>query len=108
MADIKEIPEYILTDGMVAHYKGEVDSEGKPHGQGKAYYKSSSMYDGAWVNGKRQGYGIEYYPDGTTRYDGEWSGGLRHGKGKSFHTNGTLAFEGNWVEDKPINYPTMG
>ena len=38
-------------------YTGEVDSEGKPHGQGKAEWESGlgKTYDGQWVHGEMDG-----------------------------------------------------
>ena len=45
-------------------------------------YGNGSTYEGAWRNGKRNGYGI--YQDAQTRnvYEGKWINDVRCGKGK--------------------------
>lgn len=43
----------------------------------KIYYDDRGFgiqgyYQGGWKNGKRNGYGVFYWPSGTLRYEGEW------------------------------------
>lgn len=33
-------------------------ASGKPHGKGKTVYKNGDTYEGEYVKGKRQGYGV--------------------------------------------------
>jgi len=82
-------------------YKGEV-SEGKPNGKGKATFRNGGMYEGDWVNGKQEGYGKEFYPDGILRYEGEYKKGLRHGTGTVYYKDGSKGHSGKWDHNTPI------
>ena len=44
-------------------YKGEMMS-GRPHGKGNTIYKNGDTYEGNYVKGKRQGYGVYSISDG--------------------------------------------
>ena len=55
--------------------------------------KSQSKYVGEWIDGVRQGHGVETN-DGAT-YDGEWRAGQRSGHGKATLPNG-CTYEGSW------------
>lgn len=72
-------------------YKGDVNAEGLPHGNGHMDYKLNGYwgeYDGAWVDGKRQGYGHYHSMSKAARryvhdYKGEWLDDKQHGQGTS-------------------------
>lgn len=72
-------------------YKGDVNAEGRPHGNGHMDYKLNGYwgeYDGAWVDGKRQGYGHYHSMSKGGRryvhdYKGEWLDDQQHGQGTS-------------------------
>lgn len=72
-------------------YKGDVNAEGKPHGNGHMDYNENGYwaeYDGAWVDGKRQGYGHYHSMSKAARryahdYKGEWLDDKQHGQGTS-------------------------
>jgi hypothetical protein len=53
-----------------AVYTGEVNEAGKAHGKGIMTYTTGTVYDGNWINGIADGYGIEEYSNGD-RYEGE-------------------------------------
>lgn len=42
------------------YYQGDVNSDGKPHGQGLAIYENNSYYYGDWSDGVRSGNGTWY------------------------------------------------
>lgn len=76
------------------YYKGDVDSDGKPHGKGLAVYENNSYYYGEWAGGVRSGKGTWYrfYIGKNSKanamgkymahsYAGEWSDGLPNGQG---------------------------
>ena len=63
-------------------YEGEVNSNGKPHGQGVWTHPSGRRYEGQCKNGKKHGQGTYTWPDGA-RYEGEWQDGKYHGQGLS-------------------------
>ncbi len=50
--------------------------------------KTMERYEGEWSNGKRQGRGIEYYPDGEKKYAGYFMNGKYHGYGTFYFKNG--------------------
>ena len=42
-------------------------------------YPLRNMYDGEFVHGLREGYGVYYYANGA-RYEGEWKDNMKCGK----------------------------
>ena len=53
--------------------------DGKLDGWGRYIY-NGDYYIGEYKEGKRYGFGIEYYSRGD-RYEGEWENGIYHGQG---------------------------
>ncbi|MGE3647952.1 MAG: hypothetical protein AB7G10_06425, partial [Reyranellaceae bacterium] len=47
-------------------------------GQRRAMISDGATYDGAWVDGKRHGRGLQIWPNGE-RYEGEWRNDKRDG-----------------------------
>ena len=72
-------------------YFGDVNAEGKPHGNGHMDYNLNgyyASYDGHWENGKRSGKGHyhQFSKGGRTYtydYQGEWLDDKEHGQGTS-------------------------
>ena len=72
-------------------YTGDVNAEGKPHGNGHMDYNLNGYwgeYDGMWENGKRQGQGHYHSMSKGGRryvhdYKGEWFDDKQHGQGTS-------------------------
>eukprot|EP01017_Pseudomicrothorax_dubius_P027137 TRINITY_DN3089_c0_g3_i3.p1 TRINITY_DN3089_c0_g3~~TRINITY_DN3089_c0_g3_i3.p1 ORF type:complete len:669 (-),score=108.68 TRINITY_DN3089_c0_g3_i3:27-2033(-) len=62
-------------------------------------YPDGSRFEGAMVDGIRNGFGKFYYGSGGV-YEGNWKGGKMNGYGKLFYANGTLAYEGEWKDEK--------
>ncbi|KAK8474016.1 hypothetical protein V6N13_021036 [Hibiscus sabdariffa] len=74
-------------------YEGEFH-KGKCSGSGVYYYYMSGRYEGDWVDGKYDGYGVETWARGS-RYRGQYQQGLRHGFGVyRFYTGDVYA--GEW------------
>ena len=76
--------------------------------QGKAvnyegYNKDLLKFDGEYLNGERNGKGIEYYQDHILKFIGEYLNGKRNGKGKEFYDDGKLKFDGEYFKDKKWN-----
>ena len=76
------------------YYKGDVNSDGRPDGQGLAIYENNSYYYGDWSNGIRSGTGTWYrfYIGKTNKsnamgkymahsYSGLWANDLPNGQG---------------------------
>lgn len=82
---------------MVKVYEGEWMDD-KKQGVGTYYYEDGvSVYEGKWMNNKREGWGVMRYKDGS-RYEGEFYNEMRHGQGVLILTNGDR-FEGMWIND---------
>ena len=61
-------------------------------------YENGRKYIGQFKNGKREGYGIMFFPDGG-RYEGNWENDLAHGKGIEYYNNGDR-YEGEYFKDE--------
>jgi len=53
----------------------------KRHGKGKEVWPDGRKYEGDYVNGVQEGYGVYCYAD-DSKYEGDWKNKKRHGKGK--------------------------
>ncbi|KAL4457048.1 hypothetical protein ABPG74_014686 [Tetrahymena malaccensis] len=63
---------------------------------------NGAIYTGEWVGNKKEGQGIQKWPDGA-EYNGSWKNGKANGEGKFIHADGDI-FEGTWVDDKANGY----
>ncbi|XP_050282617.1 uncharacterized protein LOC126723312 [Quercus robur] len=82
----------VFSNGDV--YEGEL-YKGKCSGSGVYYYYMSGRYEGDWVDGKYDGYGVETWARGS-RYRGQYRQGLRQGFGVyRFYTGDVYA--GEWA-----------
>ncbi|CBH15672.1 MORN repeat containing protein [Trypanosoma brucei gambiense DAL972] len=84
---------------------------------------AEDIYEGTWLDGKRQGVGVASFPDGTVLrclwhqgasqdgfvhyrynngdvYEGDWSNGGRCGSGTLRYADGSV-YVGEWRNDKP-------
>jgi len=75
-----------------------INGEGKV----KEYYDLGGLlFEGEYLNGKRNGKGREYSGDGKLIFEGEYLNGKRNGKGKEYSDyDGGLIFEGEFINDK--------
>ena len=73
----------------------------KVKGIGKTY-KLFRLYEGEYLNGKRNGKGKEYL-DNNLVFEGEYLDDKRNGKGKEYYNNGKLKFDGEYLDDKRWN-----
>jgi len=63
-----------------------------------------ASYNGEWDNNKKNGYGVQVYPNGQ-KYEGQWSNGLRNGEGTLWVPVGKAQklrkqYVGGWKDDK--------
>ncbi|XP_051124678.1 uncharacterized protein LOC127247022 [Andrographis paniculata] len=74
-------------------YEGEFH-KGRCNGSGVYTYFANGRYEGDWIDGRYDGYGIESWARGS-RYRGQYRQGLRHGYGVyKFYTGDT--YSGEW------------
>ena len=68
-------------------------------GKGKEYLLNSDtiIFEGEYLNGKRNGKGSEYFSAGNLKFEGEYLNGERSGKGKEYYCDSTLKFEGEYL-----------
>jgi hypothetical protein len=78
-------------------YEGHL-SNGKKHGYGVYRYADGSRYEGNWHQDKKQGQGTQKYLNGSI-YEGDWFDGQRHGNGTLRGSDGSL-YEGVWIQGR--------
>ncbi len=87
-------------------YMGEVNEEEIPDGCGIMYYKSidNLYYSGDFVDGRIEGYGMEYHESGSLLYEGEFLNGTANGYGKLYFENGNIGYEGEFRNGQKNGY----
>ena len=76
----------------------------KRNGKGKIYNETGEViFEGEFLKGKKNGKGREFDDLGFIRFEGEYLNGMRHGKGKEFNSLGLLIFEGEYLKGKKWN-----
>ena len=66
--------------------------------KGPVQLDSGAVYEGEWLNDKRDGKGILIQMDGS-RFEGDFSDDMCHGKGTLNYANGD-SYSGDWVCDR--------
>lgn len=61
---------------------------------------SSDRYKGYFLNGMRNGQGIEIFHNGE-RYIGEYAADKQNGRGTSYYANGNIKYMGTWLNGTP-------
>ena len=72
------------------------------NGFGKEYQLGTNIliFEGKYINGKRNGKVKEYNDNGNLRFEGEYLNGELVGKGKGYYNNGNLHYEGQYLNGK--------
>ena len=70
---------------------------GERNGIEREYKLNSNIliFKGEYINGKRNGNGIEYHSNGMVKFKGRYSNGIRI-KGKGYNENGKKNFRNIW------------
>ena len=105
----------------IKYYEGDLNNLCQRHGKGKdtrtTFNYCVGVYDGDWVNDKKEGKGIMTFNNGNkyegmwdydnmcgkgtmtyangNKYDGEWKNSHKHGNGIMTYANGNK-YEGEW------------
>ena len=88
-----------ILDGI---YWGEIKT-GVPDGKGMWIGKGTARghrYEGDWVGGQWQGFGVCTLPDGA-RYEGQLDDHCFHGRGCWRSSDSTRLFDGEWINGWP-------
>lgn len=80
---------------------------GKKNGRGKYIWANGDIFDGNWVDGKRTGKGRITWSNGDT-YEGEWKDGklcgrgklIQYGKSPSGETYMKYSYDGEWLDNR--------
>ena len=92
------ITEYIINSNIVI-FKGEY-LNGKRNGKGIEYFQNNKIkFEGEYLNGKKNGIGKEYNKKGLV-YEGEYLDGKKHGKAKEYDKYKNLIYEGEYFNGK--------
>lgn len=83
----KQIPQGFLDFENGNGYVGEIKDQ-KPEGRGKLIRQDGYVYQGSFVNGKAEGFGTLFSPNGEPYYKGKFKNGLAHGQGYTFLPGG--------------------
>ena len=71
---------------------------GKRNGKGKEYKDDHLIFEGEYSNGKRNGRGIEYNDRGKLLFEGEYKDGKKwNGKVKEYYENNFIIFDGEYI-----------
>ncbi|MDR2777226.1 MAG: hypothetical protein LBB24_00425 [Rickettsiales bacterium] len=86
-------------------YTGELGlgADGEPvlNGDGELREDNGMLfYKGGFRNNRREGKGIEYYPDGKKCYDGDWKNNKMHGYGGYYYSDGSIIYMGEYKNGK--------
>lgn len=84
---LNSIAKITFQDGSI--YEGDIDSYGKPTGQGRRTLPDGYSYVGGFKELLNNGYGEATYPNGTI-YKGYWKDGNWDGAGTIYYTNGQV------------------
>ena len=72
--------------------------------KGKEYngYNDYLIYEGEYLNRKRNGKGKEYYYKEQLKFEGEYLKGKKTGEGEKYNNNGILIFDGEDLNGKKM------
>jgi hypothetical protein len=90
--------------GKYNHCDGEVYDgawvNGKKNGKGRFLFKNGDVYDGEFADDAMKGHGTRRYVNGDV-YKGQWVNAQRHGFGEMTFVNGAPRYAGQWRHDEP-------
>eukprot|EP00347_Sterkiella_histriomuscorum_P007783 403347577 len=93
-----ETSEYVIdSQGFNYYFDGDYVN-GNWNGYGVMIISNGDMYCGEYQNGKRHGLGTWYWRNGNI-YEGYWKYGNKHGEGVFKYANGNIA-KGTWKNGK--------
>lgn len=63
-------------------------TEDQPNGEGRLCFSNGDVFEGNYVKGQREGFGIYIHSDDGGKYEGGWNAGERTGEGLYYYSNG--------------------
>lgn len=90
--EVKVQEKQLYENGKVK-MEGELKN-GKRTGIWKAYFEDGTLWsEGKFIDGERNGYGLNYYPNGKLRMEGDYKNDKQSGKWKYYNEQGVLIEE---------------
>ena len=102
--------EYIYENdkkGVIEYFEQEITNgiEKRRKFKKKIFDSDGVLYfDGEFSNGKRNGFGKEYFKCGSLKSEGEYFDDFLNGEVKEYHFNGQLKFVGKYLKGKRTGY----
>ena len=102
----------IIENGYGKEYKLDTNDlifegeylNGKRNGKGKEYHSNGKLeFEAEYLNGERNGKVTKYDSNGKLIFEGEYLDGKRNGKGKEYYDDGKLKFEGEYLNGERWN-----
>ena len=53
-----------LKEGDIGIYEGDRNEQGERHGHGKCHFPNGDVYEGEYIHGRRNGYGVYRFKSG--------------------------------------------
>ena len=70
--------------------------KGKDIGKEYSLEDDILIFEGEYLNGKKNGHGKEFYLNGDIKFEGEYLNGRRNGFGREYDYENKIKFEGNY------------
>mmetsp|Transcript_8494 Transcript_8494/g.26330 ORF Transcript_8494/g.26330 Transcript_8494/m.26330 type:complete len:370 (-) Transcript_8494:205-1314(-) len=104
-ARLSHLPDIIRLTIVASNdvYLGQVDSLGRPHGEGIYLWEDGSEYHGKWLHGEWHDRGTYLGPDGRRYVGGVSANNQRHGRGVYTRVDGSV-YDGEFYHDLKHGY----
>ena len=95
----------IVTKSGRYSYYGEIDEYNYRTGLGRTVSPNGiTLYEGNYVDDKRNGFGVCYYKNGKINYVGNWDNNNRNGAGVGYRLSDGTMHAGKWKSNIPEGY----
>ena len=87
----------IFKDNKGITYEGQYKN-GKIEGRGKLTIPGKYTYEGDFIDGIKNGFGIQKYANSEKTYEGEYKDGKRNGYVTEYYYGSIIKFEGQYID----------
>lgn len=95
----------ILTKSGRYTYFGKLDENNCRTGRGRTVSPDGmTLYDGEYLDDRRNGFGVCYYNNGSINYVGNWTDNSRNGGGVGYRLSDGTMHAGKWDNNTPDGY----
>lgn len=95
----------ILTKSGRYTYFGNLDENNCRTGRGRTVSPDGmTLYDGEYLDDRRNGFGVCYYNNGSINYVGNWTDNSRNGGGVGYRLSDGTMHAGKWDNNTPDGY----